>query len=205
MPHGLRAHLVLRQRRRPLRRGAREAARDVACCGRSSAASATASRTRSSGASATACRSTRSASPRRSPRTTSSASCSRRSPSRSGRDARARALQLPAWNEALGLPRPWDQQWSLRIQQVLAYETDLLEYPDIFEGSKVMDGLVAELRRGRARRDGRRRGARRRRRGGRLHEGGARRVPPRARCGASRPASRSSSASTASPRPSRRR
>ena len=65
-----------------------------------------------------------------------------------GRNARARAIQLPAWNEALGLPRPWDQQWSLRIQQVLAYETDLLEYPDIFEGSKVMDGLVAELREG---------------------------------------------------------
>jgi (2R)-ethylmalonyl-CoA mutase len=62
-----------------------------------------------------------------------------------GRDARARAIQLPAWNEALGLPRPWDQQWSLRLQQILAYETDLLEYPDIFEGSKVMDGLVAEL------------------------------------------------------------
>jgi ethylmalonyl-CoA mutase len=62
-----------------------------------------------------------------------------------GRSARARAVQLPAWNEALGLPRPWDQQWSLRIQQVLAYETDLLEYPDIFEGSKVMDGLVDEL------------------------------------------------------------
>ncbi|MGO9448368.1 MAG: methylmalonyl-CoA mutase family protein [Solirubrobacteraceae bacterium] len=62
-----------------------------------------------------------------------------------GRDARARAIQLPAWNEALGLPRPWDQQWSLRIQQVLAYETDILEYPDIFEGSRVMDGLVAEL------------------------------------------------------------
>jgi (2R)-ethylmalonyl-CoA mutase len=62
-----------------------------------------------------------------------------------GRDARARAIQLPAWNEALGLPRPWDQQWSLRIQQVLAYETDILEYPDVFEGSKVMDGLVAEL------------------------------------------------------------
>ena len=62
-----------------------------------------------------------------------------------GRDARARAIQLPAWNEALGLPRPWDQQWSLRIQQVLAYETDVLEYPDIFEGSVVMDGLVAEL------------------------------------------------------------
>ena len=62
-----------------------------------------------------------------------------------GREARARALQLPAWNEALGLPRPWDQQWSLRIQQILAFETDLLEYPDIFEGSKVMDGLVDEL------------------------------------------------------------
>jgi (2R)-ethylmalonyl-CoA mutase len=65
-----------------------------------------------------------------------------------GRGARARALQLPAWNEALGLPRPWDQQWSLRIQQILAYETDLLEYPDIFEGSKVMDGLVDELTEG---------------------------------------------------------
>jgi (2R)-ethylmalonyl-CoA mutase len=62
-----------------------------------------------------------------------------------GRDARARAIQLPAWNEALGLPRPWDQQWSLRIQQLMAYETDLLEYPDIFEGSVVMDGLVDEL------------------------------------------------------------
>src|SRR5688572_19885647 len=62
-----------------------------------------------------------------------------------GREARARALQLPAWNEALGLPRPWDQQWSLRIQQILAYETDLLDYPDIFEGSKVMDGLVEEM------------------------------------------------------------
>jgi ethylmalonyl-CoA mutase len=62
-----------------------------------------------------------------------------------GRGVRARAIQLPAWNEALGLPRPWDQQWSLRLQQVLAYETDLLEYPDIFEGSKVMEGLVEEL------------------------------------------------------------
>src|ERR671922_1611500 len=62
-----------------------------------------------------------------------------------GRNARARSVQLPAWNEALGLPRPWDQQWSLRIQQILAYETDVLEYPDIFEGSKVMDRLVDEL------------------------------------------------------------
>ena len=61
------------------------------------------------------------------------------------KDARARALQLPAWNEAMGLPRPWDQQWSLRIQQVLAFETDMLEYPDIFEGSVVMEGLVEEF------------------------------------------------------------
>jgi ethylmalonyl-CoA mutase len=64
--------------------------------------------------------------------------------------ARCRALQLPAWNEALGLPRPWDQQWSLRIQQILAYETDLLEYGDIFDGSRVIAhktaGLLAEAR-----------------------------------------------------------
>ena len=83
------------------------------------------------------------------------------------KDARARAVQLPAWNEALGLPRPWDQQWSLRIQQVLAYESDLLEYEDIFEGSHVIEAKVAELveespRRDRpdpgdGRRDGRRR------------------------------------------------
>jgi (2R)-ethylmalonyl-CoA mutase len=61
------------------------------------------------------------------------------------RDARARSIQLPAWNEALGLPRPWDQQWALRMQQVLAYETDLLEYPDLFEGSVVVEGLTDEL------------------------------------------------------------
>ncbi|MGW8743416.1 protein meaA [Streptomyces sp. NPDC055794] len=61
------------------------------------------------------------------------------------KDARARAVQLPAWNEALGLPRPWDQQWSLRIQQVLAYESDLLEYGDLFEGSKVVGAKVDEL------------------------------------------------------------
>ncbi|HET6391838.1 MAG TPA: protein meaA [Blastococcus sp.] len=61
------------------------------------------------------------------------------------RDSRARAVQLPAWNEALGLPRPWDQQWSLRLQQVLAYETDLLEYEDLFTGSVVVEKKVAEL------------------------------------------------------------
>src|ERR1700741_3535088 len=63
------------------------------------------------------------------------------------RDARARAIQLPAWNEALGLPRPWDQQWSLRMQQILAYETDLLEYGDIFDGSAEIARKVDELKR----------------------------------------------------------
>jgi len=62
------------------------------------------------------------------------------------RSARARAVQLPAWNEAMGLPRPWDQQWSLRMQQVLAYETDLLEYADIFDGATAIGQKVAELK-----------------------------------------------------------
>src|SRR5689334_1914240 len=61
------------------------------------------------------------------------------------KDARARAVQLPAWNEALGLPRPWDQQWSLRLQQVLAFESDLLEYDDLFDGSHVVEAKVAAL------------------------------------------------------------
>ena len=61
------------------------------------------------------------------------------------KDARARAVQLPAWNEALGLPRAWDQQWSLRAQQILGYETDLLEYDDIFEGSQVIEARTAEI------------------------------------------------------------
>ncbi len=64
------------------------------------------------------------------------------------RDARARAVQLPAWNEALGLPRPWDQQWALRMQQVLAYETDLLDYEDLFDGSRVVEARVAEIAEG---------------------------------------------------------
>ena len=59
--------------------------------------------------------------------------------------ARARSVQLPAWNEALGLPRPWDQQWSLRMQQVLAFETDLLDYNDIFDGSTVIESKTTEL------------------------------------------------------------
>ena len=66
--------------------------------------------------------------------------------------ARARAVQLPAWNEALGLPRPWDQQWSLRMQQILAFETDLLEYDDLFNGSTVVEGEVASWSPRRARR-----------------------------------------------------
>ncbi|MDT5036288.1 MAG: ethylmalonyl-CoA mutase [Micromonosporaceae bacterium] len=61
------------------------------------------------------------------------------------RDARARAVQLPAWNEALGLPRPWDQQWSLRMQQVLAFETDLLQYPDLFDGSHVVEAIAGSI------------------------------------------------------------
>src|SRR5213079_1249512 len=62
------------------------------------------------------------------------------------KDARCRALQLPTWNEALSLPRPWDQQWSLRMQQILAYETDLLEYGDVFNGSPVVAAKVDELK-----------------------------------------------------------
>ena len=60
--------------------------------------------------------------------------------------ARARAVQLPAWNEALGLPRPWDQQWSMRMQQIMAYETELLEYEDLFDGNPAIDRKVAELK-----------------------------------------------------------
>src|SRR5215472_1074223 len=63
------------------------------------------------------------------------------------KDARARAVQLPAWNEALGLPRPWDQQWSIRLQQIVAEETDLLDYEDIFAGSPVIAAKVDELKR----------------------------------------------------------
>src|SRR5690348_12476720 len=63
------------------------------------------------------------------------------------KNARARAVQLPAWNEALGLPRPWDQQWSLRLQQIVAYETDLLEYGDLFDGSPEIEGKVDVLKR----------------------------------------------------------
>ena len=98
------------------------------------------------------------------------------------RDARARAIQLPAWNEALGLPRPWDQQWALRMQQVLAYETDLLEYEDIFDGSPVIEAKVDEIVHGRAGGDRPRAGDGRRGRGRRvrLHEDPAGRLAGRA-------------------------
>ena len=120
------------------------------------------------------------------------------------RDARARAIQLPAWNEALGLPRPWDQQWSLRIQQILAFETDLLEYDDIFEGSTVIEAKTAELVEAAGERA--RRGARARRclRGGRRVEAPPGRAARPNGSGASRPATSSWWGSTPSPRPSPR-
>ena len=123
------------------------------------------------------------------------------------KNARARAVQLPAWNEALGLPRPWDQQWSLRLQQVLAFESDLLEYDDLFDGSPVVEAKVAELVDGRPRRDRPGAGDGRRDRGGRvrLHEVGAG-VRARGPAGAgSSPVRSRSSASTCSPPPSPRR
>ena len=140
MGERVRADLVLRQRRRAVHRGAREAARDGASCGTSSGASATAStderlRRFRYGVQVNSLGLTEAQPENNVYRIALEALAVTL-----GRDARARALQLPAWNEALGLPRPWDQQWSLRLQQILAYETDLLEYGDIFEGSKVMEG-----------------------------------------------------------------
>ena len=123
------------------------------------------------------------------------------------KNARARAVQLPAWNEALGLPRPWDQQWSLRLQQVLAFESDLLEYDDIFDGSHVVEAKVAELVDS-ARKEIDRVQAL----GGaiaavesRLHEGGAGQRARRPAGPRSSPARRRSSASTSTRPPSRRR
>ena len=117
------------------------------------------------------------------------------------KDARARAVQLPAWNEALGLPRPWDQQWSLRIQQVLAYESDLLEYDDLFDGSRVVAAQGRRARRRGAGRDGRDRGDGRCGRRGRerLPEGRAGGLARERGARGSRAARRSSSGSTRSP------
>ena len=172
---GRRPDLVLRQRRRAVRRGDVQDARLRRSCGTRSPASGTASRT-----------------PRmrrfRYGVQVNSLGLTEAQPENNvqrivlemlgvtlSKDARARAVQLPAWNEALGLPRPWDQQWSLRLQQVLAFESDLLEYDDIFDGSHVVEAKVAELVDGRPGRDrpGPGDGRRDRRRRVRLHEAGA--------------------------------
>ena len=123
------------------------------------------------------------------------------------KNARARAVQLPAWNEALGLPRPWDQQWSLRMQQIVAYETDLLDYGDIFDGSQVIAAKVEELKAAaRVELDKRPRHGRRHRRDRTgLYEDANWSTPTPRACAPSRPARRSSSASTPSLRASLRR
>jgi len=113
--------------------------------------------------------------------------------------ARCRALQLPAWNEALGLPRPWDQQWSLRLQQILAYETDLLEYEDLFDGSRCRDRQDRGAKRSGARDAGEAGCVRRHDRQYRVHERSWSRASVRA-SRRSRPGGRSSLASTATRR-----
>ena len=177
-------------------------------CGTRSPASATASPIRSSGASAMACRSTRSGLTEQQPENNVYRILIEMLAVTLSKNARARAVQLPAWNEALGLPRPWDQQWSLRMQQILAYETDLLEYDDIFDGSTVIEAQGRGAEGGGAR--GTRRASTRWAAPSPAVESGymkraARRIqraPPR---GDRDAASRSSSASTASPRASPRR
>ena len=134
---GVRLDLVLRQRRHPLRRGDLQAARLHRAVGPHRPRALRRHRSEGPPLPLRRAGQLRSGSPRRSPRTTCSASCWRCSAVTLSKRARARSIQLPAWNEALGLPRPWDQQWSLRMQQVLAFETDLLEYDDIFDGSHV--------------------------------------------------------------------
>ena len=141
-----RAHQLLRQRGHPVRRGDVQDARVRRAVGRDHAATATASPTRSYrrfryGVQVNSLGLTEAQPENNAWRILIEALGVTLS-----RDARCRALQLPAWNEALSLPRPWDQQWSLRLQQILAYETDLLEYPDLFEGSVVVEAKVAELK-----------------------------------------------------------
>ena len=121
------------------------------------------------------------------------------------KNARARAVQLPAWNEALGLPRPWDQQWSLRMQQILAYETDLLEYGDIFDGSTEIKRKVDELKEQAQVRTQDHRSHGRRGRRDRLHEAPPRRERHQPLLRHRNAASRSSSASTNGSKPNPRR
>ncbi len=139
---GRRPDLLLRQRRRAVRRGDLQDARLRPAVGRDHRASATACRTRRCAGSGTASRSTRSGLTEAQPENNVQRIVLEMLGVTLSKDARARAVQLPAWNEALGLPRPWDQQWSLRLQQVLAFESDLLEYDDIFEGSHVIEAKV---------------------------------------------------------------
>ena len=136
---------VLRQRRACA--SSRRCARcgPSSSCGTRSPASGMACRTRGSDGSATACRSTPSGLTEAQPENNVQRIVLEMLAVTLSKDARARAVQLPAWNEALGLPRPWDQQWSLRMQQVLAFESDLLEYDDLFAGSRVVEAKVAEL------------------------------------------------------------
>ena len=126
----------------------------VAAVGRAHARALRRRPIRSSAGSATACRSTRSGLTEAQPENNVQRIVLEMLAVTLSKDARARAVQLPAWNEALGLPRPWDQQWSLRIQQVLAFESDLLEYDDLFDGSPVVEAKVDRARRRRAGRDG---------------------------------------------------
>ena len=115
-------------------------------CGTRSRASATALPIPNSGCSVTACRSIRSGSTEQQPENNVYRILISMLAVTLSKKARARAVQLPAWNEALGLPRPWDQQWSLRMQQILAYETDLLDYGDIFDGSAEIAAKVESLK-----------------------------------------------------------
>ena len=138
-------HLLLRQRRRALRRGDVQDARLRAAVGRADPRAVRRGGRQGSAASATACRSTRLGLTEAQPENNVQRIVLEMLAVTLSKDARARAVQLPAWNEALGLPRPWDQQWSLRMQQVLAFESDLLEYDDLFTGSKVVEAKVAEL------------------------------------------------------------
>ena len=137
--------LLLRQRRHPLRRGDLQDAGLHRAVGPHRPRALRRHRRQGRAGSATACRSTRLGLTEAQPENNVQRIVLEALGVTLSKKARARSLQLPAWNEALGLPRPWDQQWSLRIQQVLAYETDLLEYDDIFDGSHVVEAKTAEL------------------------------------------------------------
>ncbi len=143
--HG-RPHQLLRERGHPLCHRTVQDARLRGPLGRDLPDIATVCRTPSIAASAMACRSTASGLTEQQPENNVYRILIEMLAVTLSKKARARAVQLPAWNEALGLPRPWDQQWSLRMQQILAYETDLLEYDDLFDGNPAVDRKVEELK-----------------------------------------------------------